>query len=66
MRFVEKEGEDAGMEAVSDQDFSTSKHGDRALEHVLVVKLPFINHLGIENVNEENLMFSKLEIIIQS
>ena len=57
MRFVEEEGEDASMEAVSDQDFATSKHGNRALEHVLVVKLPLINNLGIENVNEQNLIF---------
>ena len=57
MRFVEEEGEDAGVEAVSDQDFASSKQGYRALEHVLVAKLPFINHLWVENVNEESLMF---------
>ena len=45
MRFVQKKGKDACMQAVSDENFSAHEHGYGALEHMLVVELAFIAYL---------------------
>ena len=55
MRLVHQEGKDAGVETVCDEDLATSKHGYRALEHVLVVKLAFIQHLHNKEISYRNL-----------
>ena len=55
MRLVHQEGKDAGVETVCDEDLATSKHGYRALEHVLVVKLAFIEHLCIKTISYREL-----------
>ena len=46
MGLEQQEGEDAGVEAVGDQNLASGQHGNAASEHGIVVELSLMFYLG--------------------